>query len=169
MRFTTALLLTATLALAAEGEAVAQDFPIGASVDVYSGIEGGGKGLAKGIRRAPTLFRFGGEMALSDWPGPRIGAAVLLEIEPRTAVGADLRYLHLVGERFALHLDGRAIIAPSTLFGAAAGGEARLPLHKRFSLTFGPTLSAFFVGNDLPQGTVIFQGLFHVGVHVHLR
>lgn len=163
------ILAAASIALLSEGRALAQDFPIGASADVGTGIEGGGKGFATGVRRARTLFRFGGEMALSDMPGPRVGAGLLLEIEPRTSVGADLRYLHLVGDRFLLHIDARGIFAPSTLFGAAAGAELRLPIAKRISLTVGPTLNAYFFGYDLPEGTVIFQGLLHVGIHVHLR
>lgn len=164
-----AALLAALTTLVTLPSARAQDFPIGASADIASGFEGGGKGLAKGVRRARTLFRFGGEMALSDWPGPRIAAGLLLEIEPRTSAGADIRYVHLVGERFVLHLGAQGFFAPSTLFGASAGAELRLPLHRRVALTAGPTLRAHFFGGDLPEGTIIWQGLLHLGVHVNLR
>lgn len=159
-----AMLAAATLA----GRAVAQEYPIGASLDVATGVEGGGKGHAKGVRRARTALHFGGEMALSEQSGPRIGAGLLVELEPRTAVGAVVRYLHLVADRFALHLGAVGILAPSTLFGATAGGELRLAVHRRAALTAGPRLQAFFFGEDLPGGTVIFQGLFHVGIHVSL-
>jgi hypothetical protein len=164
-----ALLAAALVAGMHEGGARAQTFPIGASVDVASGVEGGGKGHATGVRRARTLFRFGGEMALSEEPGPRVAAGVLLEIEPRTSVGADIRYVHLVGERFAFHIGAIGIFAPTTLFGASVGGELRLSLSRRVAVLAGPTVRAFFVGNDLPDGTVIFQGLFNVGIHVSLK
>jgi hypothetical protein len=115
-----------------------------------------------------TLFRIGGEMLLSDIPGPRVAAGLLLTFEPHTAVGADLRYVHLVGDRFALHVGALGTFAPGSLFGATAGAEFRLPLGRRAAITLGPSLQAFFIGNDLPENFVIWQGLFHVGVHVKL-
>jgi hypothetical protein len=154
--------------LSAPSAALAQPFPVAATAEFASGVEGGGRGHASGVRRMGTLFRIGGEMLLSEIPGPRVAAGLLLTFEPRTAVGADIRYVHLVGDRFALHVGAVGIFAPSTLFGASAGAELRLPLGRRVSLTAGPALQAFFVGNDLPDGFVIWQGLLHVGVHVNL-
>lgn len=161
-----ALLLGAAILLAPSA-ALAQ-YPVGASAEFASGVEGGGRGHASGVRRMGTLFRIGGEMLLSEIPGPRVAAGLLLTFEPRTSVGADLRYTHLIGERFALHVGAVGIFAPSSLFGASAGAELRLPLGRRAALTAGPALQAFFVGTDLPDGFVIWQGLFHVGVHVKL-
>lgn len=163
----------ACLALAgalAAPTAAAQELPtIGGAFEADSGVEGGGKGHAAGVRRARTSLRVGGEVGLAETPGPMIGGALLLEIEPHTSVGADLRYVHLFSDRFALHVGGIAMFAPSTLIGASAGAEVRLRVHRLVSLTLGPTVQAFFVGSDLPDNNVIWQGLFHVGINFRLR
>jgi len=142
---------------------------IGGGFEVASGVEGGGKGHAAGVRRARTSLRVGGELGLAETPGPNVGAGLLLEIEPHTSVGADLRYIHILGDRFALHAGALAMFAPSTLIGASAGAEVRLRLHRVVSLTAGPTFQAFFTGSDLPENNVIWQGLFHVGFNFRLR
>jgi hypothetical protein len=160
--------LTALATLAATTPAPAQEAAFGAFADVATGLEGGGRGHASGVRRARTLVRAGGEAWVNESPNNRVAASLLLELEPHTAAGADLRYVRLLSERFTLTLGGVAILTPHTLVGATAGAEYRLPLRPTVALTASPTIQVFFLGTDLPTDTVLWQGLLHVGVHVDL-
>ena len=49
-----------------------------------------------------------------------------------------------------------------------ARAEYRIPLGKSFTFTAGPEANVFVVGTDLPDRTVIWQGLFLVGMRVGL-
>jgi hypothetical protein len=167
-RWAAAWAVAASLIVARASEA--QELPtIDGSASISSGVEGGGKGHAAGVGRARTTLRFGGEVGLGETLGPAIGAGLVLELEPRASVGADLSYVHLFSDRFALNIGGIAVLWPSTLYGATAGAELRFPIHRRISLTVGPSFQAFFAGDDLPDNNVIWQGLVHVGIHFHLR
>lgn len=149
--------------------AFAEEANFGAGADVSSGVEGGGAGHARGVRRARTLIRVGGDMRITEGEPHFFGASLRLEIEPHAAVGADVRYAYLAGRYIGLHVAAIAMMAPGTLFGAGAGADVRLPLGKRFAFTAGPTAQAFFLGSDLPDHTVLWQGLFHVGFHLDIR
>jgi hypothetical protein len=156
--------------LAGGRPASAQEFPMGIAAQVASGVEGGGQGPAAGVRRARTTVRLGAELPISaEDPGPRFAAGLLLEIEPHSSLGADLRYVHLVDNRFAFHVGAVGIFAPAMLFGATAGADFRLALGRRAMITLGPQFRGFFFGNDLADGAVIWQGLFNVGIHVNLH
>ena len=161
------LAITATLGVARE--AAAQDYAFAAAVSVAGGIEGGGRGYAAGIRRAPFLLRIGGEAQLPEMPKSIFEVGLLFTFEPSASFGADFRYAHLFGKHLSLHVGGEAVIAPSTLFGATAGAEVLFPIKHRIDLFAGPSVTAFFFGNDLPDGNVVFQGLFHLGIHVDLE
>ncbi len=166
-------LATAAIALAATlgftRPAAAEDYQFGAAVTVGGGVEGGGRGYAAGVRRAPMLLRIGGEARLPEMPKSIFEIGLLITFEPYATFGADFRYAHLIGKHLSLHVGGEAVIAPSTLFGATAGAEAIIPLRHNLDLLAGPSVQAFFFGNDLPDGNVIWQGFFHVGIHVDLE
>ncbi len=170
-RLGTGAALTALAALAAgtaTTPARAQQLAIAGAADLATGIEGGGRGPASGVRRARTLIRAGAEAYVDESPKNRVGAALLLELEPHTAAGADLRYIRMLSDRFTLQLGGVAMLAPSTLVGATVGADYRFPLSPTVALTASPTVQVYFLGTDLPDGSVIWQGLLHVGVHVDL-
>ena len=161
------LAIAATLGFAREAEA--QDYAFAAVVGVAEGIEGGGRGYAAGVRRAPFLLRIGGEAQLPEMPKSIFQLGLRFTFEPSASFGADFSYAHLFGKHLSLHAGGVAVIAPSTLFGATAGAEALFPLRHRIQLFAGPSVTAFFFGNDLPDGNVVFQGLLNVGIHVDLE
>lgn len=168
-RATTWTLLAITATLGFTREAAAQDYAFAAAVSVAEGVEGGGRGYAAGVRRAPFLLRIGGEAQLPEMPKSIFEVGLLITFEPSASFGADFRYAHLFGKHLSLNVGGKAVIAPSTLFGATAGASALFPLRPRVALFAGPSVTAFFFGNDLPDGNVIFQGLFQLGIHVDLE
>jgi hypothetical protein len=164
-----AIAITIAITLGISREAAAQDYAFAAAVSVAEGVEGGGRGYAAGVRRAPFELRIGGEAQLPELPKSIFEVGLLFTFEPAASFGADFRYAHLFGKHLSLHAGGVAIIAPSTLFGATAGAEALFPLRRHVDLFAGPSVTAFFFGNDLPDGNVVFQGLFHLGIHVDLE
>jgi hypothetical protein len=165
--FAIAIALAATLGFARE--AAAEDYQFGAAVTVGGGVEGGGRGYAAGVRRAPMLLRIGGEARLPEMPKSIFEVGLLITFEPYATFGADFRYAHLIGKHLSLHIGGEAVIAPSTLFGVTAGAEWLFPVRHNVDLLAGPSVQTFFFGNDLPDGNVIWQGLFHLGIHVDLE
>jgi hypothetical protein len=156
-------------ALAGPVAASAQELHVAATADLASGLEGGATGYASGVRRARTLLSVGAEAQFPESPEDRIAAALLLEIEPHTGAGADLRYVRMATNRLFVEIGGVAILTPSTLVGVTAGAEYRLPLTKAFTFTTGPTVQVFFLGTDLPDNEVLWQGLFHVGIQIDLK
>lgn len=161
-----ALPAAALLAATATTPARAQELAIAGVADVATGVEGGGRGYAAGVRRARTLLRAGAEAWVNESPKDRLAATLLLEIEPHTAAGVDLRYVRLLSPRFTLQLGGVSMFVPTTLVGATVAADYRLPLKPTVALTATPSVQVFFLGNDLPNDTVLWQGLLHVGVHV---
>jgi len=157
--------LTLLVGVAIAPRADAQQYIAGAAAEVGSGIAGGAHGQ---MMRARTRLRLGGDLRVDEDPEDIYGAALLAEVEPRASIGADVRYMRAVGRRFVLHVGGLGYFAPATLFGGAAGVEVRVPLGASSALTFGPEASFFFLGSDLPDGTVFWQGLLQAGIHVDL-
>jgi hypothetical protein len=148
----------------------ADDFPSYAGTfAIGSGLEGGGNGHAAGVRRARTSIRIGGVLGLEETPGPSIGAGLLVELEPHSSVGADLRYVHFLDERLSLHIGGVGIFAPSTLFGVTAGAEIRFRVSRRLSILVEPAVRTFFLGDDLAGNTIIWQGLLNAGMVIHIH
>lgn len=168
--FTAALasLATVTLLGLAASEARAQQLKLAADVDVASGLEGGSYKGMLGLRRARTTLRFGADAYTDEFPDNGIAAGLLLEMEPHIAVGADVRYQRLLGKHFALELGFTGFFAPATLFGASAGALYRQPIIPRLWFTVGPTVTGYFLGSDLPAGTVVWQVLLRGGLHVDL-
>ena len=133
--------------------------------EAASGVEGGG-GRAGSMGRAHTRMRLGADLAVDETPEDVFGAAVLVAIEPRTAFGIDARYTRVVREKFAFSAGVIGFLQPNSLVGPVGAFEYRFPIGKSFLLTAGPELNVFVVGNDLPDRTVLWQALFHVGLRV---
>lgn len=157
--------LLAGAALLSAPAAHAQQWLMTGISEASSGFEGGG-GRAQSMGRAQTRMRIGADLAVDESPEDVFGAAVLVAVEPRTAFGVDGRYTRVVRERFAFSGGIIGYLQPGSLVGPVAAFEYRHPLSKSFLLTAGPELDVFVVGTDLPDRTVLWQALFHVGVRV---
>ncbi len=173
---------SAALVLAATPAAHAQSWVASGVTQASSGLEGGG-GRAASAGRAQTRMRIGADLAVDESPEDVFGGAVLVAVEPRTAFGIDGRYTRIVGRRLALSGGVTAYLQPGSLVGPVFAFEYRHPLGgeptrvagapessapARFMLTAGPEADVFVVGSDLPDKTVLWQALFHVGLRVSL-
>jgi hypothetical protein len=147
--------------------ASAQQYKLGAYGGVSTGVEGGGAG-AFGVRRARTTLRLGGDASVDEFPNDIFGVYGIIEVEPHASFGAEARYMRLLSPLNVVHVGGIGILAPSTLFGANAGFDHRFALGKSVALEVGPTFQVFFIGGDLPDNSVIFQGLLQIGIHANL-
>ena len=155
------------LVILSAATASAQEYKLGAYGGASTGIEGGGAG-AFGVRRARTTLRLGGDAAVDEFPNDIFGVYGIIEIEPHASFGAEGRYMRLISPLNVVHVGAIGIFAPSTLFGANAGFDHRFALGKSIALEVGPTFQVFFIGGDLPDNSVIFQGLLQVGIHANL-
>lgn len=132
-----------------------------------TGMQGGG-GRAVSLERAPTRLRIGGELRVDEDPENGVAVAGLIDLEPRARFGADLRYIRLVNEHFALSGGAIGYLTPGTMIGPVAALEYRHPFAKSLWLSAGPEVNVFVVGVDVPDKTVIWQALLHVGLRVDL-
>jgi hypothetical protein len=162
-----AVFATATLAaLGSTVQAHAQQYLIGGTASAASGMEGGGANATFG--RTRSRLRVGGDLRIDESPDDILEFGALAEIEPRSGFGADVRYARAASERFVFDVGVLGILAPSTLYGACAGLTYRLPISKKTQLTFGPEADFYFLGTDLPDGTVIWQVRLQGGFRVDL-
>jgi len=144
--------------------AYAQQYLPAASAHAASGLEGGGRGF----QRARTRVRVALELRIDEIPDEAIVVGGLVDVEPRTAFAAEVRYMHTISPRIAVGAGAIGYLVPATLVGPCAGLEARVPLAKKTFLTAGPDVAVFALGSDLPDRTVIWQALFQVGFRVDL-
>jgi hypothetical protein len=154
-----------TTAIAAP--ASAQQYIPTATFQPSSGMQGGG-GKDLTLERAPTRFRIGADLHVDEDPRNGLGFAGLIDLEPRARFGADIRYIHLVGESFALSGGAVGYITPGSAIGPVAAMEYRQKMNKEMWITAGPEIDVFVVGIDIPDKTVIWQALLHVGLRVDL-
>jgi hypothetical protein len=153
------------IALAAP-PARAQRLLLAADVDAASGVEGGTYLGGVGIRRARTTLRFGVDGSIDETPENIVAAALLIELEPHASLGAEVRLMRNVWKGLTLEIGATGYLAPATLFGATVGATYRIPLFSTFSFTIGPALNGYFIGSDLPSGTILWQGLVRGGLRV---
>lgn len=147
--------------------ASAQQYKLGAYAGLSSGVEGGSNG-SFGLRRARTMLRLGGDAHVDEFPSEIIGIYGVAEVEPHASVGLEGRYMHMLGESNVVHIGGIGLLAPYTLFGANAGFAHRFNFSKSIGLEVGPAFQVFFIGSDLPDNEVVWQGLLQVGIHANL-
>lgn len=159
--------LIALLVLTFAPDALAQRWVASGVTQLASGVEGGG-GKASSMGRAGTRMRVGADLYVDERPEDVFGAAVLVAVEPRGAFGLDFRYTRIAGQRFAFSGGAMGYLRPGSLVGPVASAEYRVPLGKGFVFTAGPEANVFVLGTDLPDRTVIWQGLFLVGMRVGL-
>lgn len=160
-------LVAAAVLCGVPAAARAQSLVLAGSFQASSGMQGGGGSQAT-VVRAPTRLRLGGELRIDEDLANGLQFGALLDIEPRARVGADIRYVRLFLERFAVTAGAIGYITPGTAIGPTASFEYRHPLGKVASLTAGPEVNVFVVGIDVPDKTVIWQTLLHVGLRVDL-
>ena len=153
------------VALFASKQAHAQKYMATGVAETASGVEGGG-GYQQALGRARTRARIGAELWIDESPADVLSTAFLLDIEPRSAFGADARYTRRVDDKWAFGVGAIGYIAPATLVGPVAAGEYRYTITKSFVLAAGPEANIFVLGGDLPDKTVVWQALFKVGLHV---
>jgi len=110
----------------------------------------------------------GGDLRIDESPQDIFGFAVVAEVEPKASIGLDARYMRMLGKRFAVHVGAIGYFAPGSFVGVSTGAEYRIPLSSGVALTMGPELNFFLLGTDLPDGTVVWQGLFQGGIRVDL-
>lgn len=158
----------AALVATAGAPARAQELLIGASAQAASGMQGGGRGDASGIFRARTRLRIGADLRVDESPKDIWMIALVADVEPRSAFGADVRYARALGTHFVVDAGLLSYFAPSTLFGAVAGLDYRLPISTSTAFTIGPDAAFFALGSDLPDGNVLWQVLLQAGIRADL-
>jgi hypothetical protein len=152
------------LTLVVPSPAHAQQYLPAGSAYVGSGVEGGGRDF----QRARTRLKLGLELRIDEDPENGISGAGVFDLEPRTAFGADLRYVRRIGPKFAVSAGGMGYFVPAILVGPCAGLEVRVPTFYKTYLALGPEVAVFAFGTDLPDRTVIWQALFQAGFRVDL-
>ena len=134
-----------------------------------------GSGCSAGLGRTqkrqncvdPTV-RAGAEGWVDEFPSDALAVALLVEVEPSAAVGADVRYVRKVGGRLGLWAGAVGFVAPESMLGAEVGATYEIPLSKKNTFAVGPTVPVYFLGSDLPTGTVLWQALLQAGFRVGL-
>jgi len=156
----------AFLATLAPSRADAQQYVIGADASVSTGAEGGGPFFD--IYRARTRLRLGADIHVDEFPDDLFELGLLAEIEPKSSIGADVRYARPFGPHFVLDAGALGIAVPRSLVGVCGGLTYRMPLSKAAQVTLGPEGDFYFVGTDLPGGTIVWEIRFVGGVRVQL-
>lgn len=142
--------------------ASAQELLVAGSATAASGIESAGKGVA----RARTRLRVGAELRVDESPKDGVAFAAIVDLEPRAAFGADLRYVRMLSEKLAVNAGAIGYAAPGTLLGAVAGVEVRVKVSTSAAIVVAPEVTVFFLGTDLPDNNIFWQGLVGGGVRV---
>lgn len=154
----------AACGLAQASPAHAQQYLIGGTAALSSGVEGG----SVGPYRTRTRLRLGGDVRIDEFPDDIFEVGLDAEVEPKSSIGADLRYARAASDRIFFDAGIIGIFAPSSLYGVVGGVTYRLPLGKKAQITLGPEADFYFLGSDLPDGTVIWEIRFQGGLRVDL-
>jgi hypothetical protein len=149
------------------GIARAQSWVYGGTAGFSTGLEGNGEQNG-GPRVARTRLRLDVDLHVDEFPQEKFGFGILADVLPRAAFAVDGHYIRSLSPKFDLAVGGIGYLAPATLFGPSVDLWYRLPLSKGAALVVGPELNVFVLGSDLPDGTVIWQGLIQVGIHADL-
>ncbi len=167
MRTSLAICLAVAIACFAT-TASAQEYLVGASADLSSGIQGGGGGATSSFHRARSTIRLGADLRVDEFPKDIFFGALVIEMEPRAGVGGDFRYMRMLAPKDFVFVGVEGIIMPQTLFGGSVGYTHRIPLSPKVSITAGPMLQVFFLGGDLPDNTIVWQALLQIGFRADL-
>ncbi len=156
------------LTLLGAASARAQEAHGKGGIDILAGLEGGGTGYAKGVRRSRTALRFAGEAWVDEDPTHQLAVGALVELEPVASFGADVRYQLRPSDTIVLGAGATAVIAPKYMLGATFGFGYRLRVSETVELNFSPSANVYFWGSDLPTNTVLWQAMLGVGARVDL-
>jgi hypothetical protein len=163
--WTAACLLVALLTHADPAEA--QQYLIGGTAEVASGVSAGGPSGGV-MERARTRLRIGADLRVDEFPKDVFALAAVVALEPHASAGLDVRYLRTVTPRLDLSVGAVGFVFPGSLLGPLAAARYRLPVSKKVELMLGPEVDVFVVGTDLPSNSIVWQCLVQVGVHVDL-
>jgi hypothetical protein len=163
---------TASLALLAwllPSPASAQSWSTDARFGVGTGFEGGNPGTGSvAWHRARTRAVFGLDLVADEAAYSALGFRGFVELEHNLSLGGDLRYVRWVTPGLGLFAGFAGVLAPKYLLGADAGATFVIPLGKKLDLFLEPELSAFPLGSDLPDGSIVVWALLNAGIGFHL-
>jgi len=163
------LLAAATLGSALVSSSAAADRRFAVQASVAEGIAVGDAGDSIIVRRAPMFA----DLSVATWstedPDWWIGGGLRLEFESQTSFGASLRVgmnanLEMLSVR--PYVGAAVIFAPLTLVGAEVGVDVTVALLDSFRLLGRVFADGYFLGDDLPQGSVIVTFSGALGVEV---
>jgi hypothetical protein len=145
----------------------AQQWVVGTSAELASGLAGGGSdGVV--MERARTRLRIGADLRVDEFPKDIFGVSVIAELEPRASFGIDLRYMRRISPRIDIGAGAVGLIFPESLVGPSCAMRVHFALSHALDLVVGPEVDVFVIGTDLPSDTVVWQALLQVGVHIDL-
>ena len=166
-RFNQSALTIAVLAvLLSAHEAKAQQYLIGGSAGLATGLAGGG-GATSVLERARTRLRVAVDLRVDEFPKDIFVVGMVAELEPHASFGLDLRYMRSVSKKIDLNVGAIGYIFPESLIGPVVGLDYHLVVGG-VELVGGPEFNVFFLGTDLPSDSVVWQALLQVGVHFGL-
>jgi hypothetical protein len=170
---TRARLISAVLlvALVAPGRASAQELHTTLTVDSGTGMSLGSGNDTVLKRRSPIFLDvdvglvFDGDHAMEWTP------SLIMEFEDKVSIGIKPSLKRVIKLR-KLRLYGRLgfpfYFAPFTLLGAGVAIGAWYPIFSRFSVVLELRSDLFFVGSDLPDGSVLAKLDFAIGIRFDL-
>ncbi len=145
----------------------AQQWVLGASAEVASGVAGGGPENPV-IERARTRLRIGVDLRVDEFPKDIYAVAILAEVEPHSSFGIDFRYMRRLSPKIDVNVGVMGFIFPESLVGPACGVRYHLALSKTIDLLVGPEIDLLVIGTDVPSDSIVWEGLLQVGVHLDL-
>lgn len=134
-----------------------------------TGLEGGNAGTNRMLwERARFRLNGGVDLRNDEDPLQGFGFRASLELEKRGSLGAEVRYSRWLGRAFGGFAGVCGTVAPESLLGGTAGATLLIPLGPKGGLFLEPSISAFPLGSDLPENSVLIWGLLTLGVNVRL-
>lgn len=134
-----------------------------------TGIEGGDPGSGDlEWRRARTRIFAGFDMRSDENEKDSLGFRGFAEIEQRASVGAEVRYERWMSRGVGGFIHASAVIAPETLVGGGFGATFIIPFGKRAGFSIEPAFTAYPLGSDIPDGTVLLLGSLSLGLRLGL-
>ena len=154
-------------ALLAARSASAQQYVLGGSAELASGLAGGGPNGGV-LERARTRLRLAVDFRVDEFPKDIVAVGILAELEPHASFGLDVRYVRSLSRKIDVNAGGIGIFFPESLIGPSCGLHYHLTLSRTVDLVVGPEIDVFVVGSDLLNNSIVWQGLLQAGVHVDL-
>ncbi len=146
-------------------EALAQRWVVDGELGLATGLQGGNPGDSSiAWERARTRIFGGADIHVDETEYEAFGFRAFVEIEPRAAIGAEVRYIRWLSESVGAFVNVTGTVAPRTLIGGGVGAKFLIPLGKKTSLLLEPSFNALPLGSDLPKNSVLMWALFSAGI-----